>query len=102
MSNRELMRVAVSAMVPLEIMELERRGGITDWHIEQAREISKLIAEQGDVLQYGGGKRGQAGSLMAKLCEGLAVLAFMPGGVTFAGQHFEAHPTYGTDEEVSA
>ena len=61
------------------------------WEVRQnrAKECAQIIAEKGDVLQFGGGKRGEAGKAFNALAEGLASAAFSPGGVKFGGLHFE-------------
>jgi hypothetical protein len=52
--------------------------------------LAFYIGAHGDVLQYGGGKRGEAAKAFNVLAEGLALLSFCPGGVKFAGMHFGA------------
>ena len=92
--NEELLRLHLNAFVPLEIAELKRRGFTEpeDWQIERLREFSHTLAEQGDVLRFGGGRPGQAGSLVGQLVEALAVAAFMPYGIRIFGMRFEAYP----------
>lgn len=85
-----LMRTHVDAMVPLAIQEIARGGGITDEHINLARSLSWDLAECGDILIYRSDKKDETAKMMNKLVEGLAILAFLPGGVTFLGVHFEA------------
>lgn len=53
-----------------------------------AAEAVDPLASRGDVLQYGGGKRGEAAAVFNHLARGLAALAHCPGGVTFAGRHW--------------
>jgi hypothetical protein len=53
------------------------------------REAGLHIASHGDDLMYPG-KRGAAAEAFSHLATGLAVLAFAPGGVVFAGMRFEA------------
>ena len=52
--------------------------------------VGQLIAEKGDVLMFGGGKKGEAAHLFNELARGLAVLSFVPGGVKFAGMKWES------------
>ena len=54
-------------------------GGITDIHIEHIQGHSELI-----------GSKGVTAQVVTALCECLAMMAFLPGGVNFAGLHFEA------------
>ena len=87
----DLLKTQLSAFVPPLIMELQRQGGPTDWHFDQARAFSSTLAYQGDVLLFGG-KPGEAAALMGQLTEALAVMAFVPGGISAFGLHFEATP----------
>jgi hypothetical protein len=74
------------------IADLSKQGGISDWHLERVKDHADYLGEKGDVLQFY--VKGQSGKAMKVLCECLAVLAFMPGGVKFSGLHFEGKPTY--------
>lgn len=87
--NEFLIKLHLSAFVPLEIRELQRQGGPSEWHFEAVSALPQQIASQGDVFQFGG-KKGEAASYMGKITEALAIMAFIPGGVTAFGLHFEA------------
>lgn len=51
---------------------------------------SSFIGSHGDVLMYGGGKKGVAADCFNKVAEGLAVLSMVcTGGVDFGDLHFE-------------
>lgn len=84
-----LLAITLSAAVPLRIAEYEAAGGPSDSDRERARSASRLIAEKGDVLQYGG-RKGEAAELFNVLADALAVLAFCPGGVEFCGTRYQA------------
>jgi hypothetical protein len=49
-----------------------------------------VIASRGDQILYRSEKKGGTAVAFNHLAEALAILAFSPGGVTFAGQHWEA------------
>ena len=85
----DLLRIALSAAVPLRIMALHARGGPSDFDVRMAREGSQLIGEKGDLLMFRGGKLGETAQVFTVLVESLAVLAFCPGGVTFLGEHWD-------------
>lgn len=74
---------ALDAAVQLHILLMK------DWpeyqRIGEARRASQVIAEKGDVLQFGG--RGAAAAFAA-LAKGLAAAAYSPGGVIIAGHHW--------------
>lgn len=90
-STAMLMRISLSCAVPLWIAKLQARP----WsHIEaRARECAQVVAEKGDVLQFRSKKAGESANAFNHLAEGLACLAFAPGGVKFLGDHYVAcHP----------
>lgn len=76
--------------VPLEIHALESRGGPDDADLEAAHAFGSDLALRGDVMLFGGGKPGEAGTLASKCARSIAVLAFSAGGVTVFGEHWEA------------
>ena len=55
-----------------------------------AKDVVPVIEAKGDVLMFGGGKKGEAAHLFNELARGLAVLSFVPGGVKFAGMKWES------------
>jgi hypothetical protein len=87
-----LLGIALSAAVPLRIMELRRMEPaarqlrITEW----AALAVDVVASQGDVIQYRSKTKGATANAFNHLALGLAALAWQPGGVTFAGQHWQA------------
>ena len=76
--------------VPLRAHEIKSRGGPSDFDLQRCRDFAPVLASKGDALQYASKKKGEAADLMAQLIDAVAVLACMPGGVTFLGQHWEA------------
>ena len=80
--------VSLLAAVPLRIMAIKERGGLNEGDIARARQIGQLIAEKGDILLFGGGKKGESAHLHSELAEGIAILSFAPGGVRVFDQHW--------------
>lgn len=80
--------LALSVAVPLWIEELRRMP----WEYIQrrAKECANVVAEKGDVIQFRGGKKGESAEAFNRLAEGIACLAFAPGGVWLFGEHWEA------------
>lgn len=82
---------ALEVAVPLwieQLAELEpaiRWARIAEWGSAAATEV----ASKGDVLMFGSKRRGEAAEVFNHLARGLAAAAFVPGGVKFAGLHFE-------------
>lgn len=81
--------IGLQAAVQLNMLELSRLDPAnrdatrTGW----AADAIDPVASRGDALQYGG-KRGEAAKVFNHLARGLAALAYQPGGVTYAGQHW--------------
>lgn len=72
--------------VPLWIDEIR---SLTDsQRAARARRCSAMVAERGDVLQFGSSKPGKAAEVFNALAEGLACGAYQPGGINFAGRHW--------------
>lgn len=86
--------MALSASVPLLIFELRELAGparsrrIQAWTSAEA--VDQLAGTEAPSLMFGAGKgqRGEAARTFNALAKALAAMAFCPGGVTFAGQHW--------------
>jgi hypothetical protein len=78
---------ALAAAVPLWIAQL--RHCFWAEIQERSRRCSQVVAEQGDVILYRSKKAGGSAAAFNALAEGLACLAFAPGGVTAFGNHWE-------------
>lgn len=79
-----ILRDHLQAFVPIEIQALQKQGGPTDWHFEEAKK--RLPRDESVSILI----KGQTGKSIGQLVECLAVLAFVPGGITVFGCHFEA------------
>lgn len=82
----EHLLIALEAAVPLRILDM--RDWTPETRINEAVFAMNAIDARGDVLQYGGGKRGDVAHAFKWLATGLAAAAYQPGGVTFAGRHW--------------
>lgn len=89
-SPLEPMVTALSAAVPLYIMELQQHGGPNDLQWEWARSFADELGAQGDILQFGGARKGEAAIIFNRLAYAMAILSFLPGGIRFADLHFAA------------
>jgi hypothetical protein len=87
MSNN--LSIALSAAVPLHIVELKAKGGPDAADLKKAQELSQILGERGDILLFGGGKKGEAADMFNSTAHALAVLSFLPGGVKLFGGHWE-------------
>ena len=89
MSN-EALPIAMDAAVPLYIMQLQEKGGPDADDMKRAQAVSGKLGEHGDILLFGGGKKGECAEMFNETARAIAVLAFCPGGINIFGQHFEA------------
>lgn len=92
--DTSLLATHLEAFVPIEMKELQKQGGATDWHIEEAQRRLSTFREPGASEALYFVSKDQTRCTMATLVECLAVLAFVPGGVTAFGCHFEAGEKY--------
>lgn len=83
-----LIQTHLATAVPLLIIELLSQGGPTDFDYARVREHGRYIAEHGDAIMFH--QKGISAEAMTKLTEGVAVLAFCPGGVSLFGLKFDA------------
>jgi hypothetical protein len=88
MKANQALPLFLQAMVPLLIAELTEAGGATDADLARVRGYVDDFNVDGDALLFR--RKGKTGEMAGKLADALAVLAFQPGGVEFAGLHFEA------------
>lgn len=90
-STDGLLKIALSAVVPLRIMELQGRGGPGPEDLARARDWNERLMGRGDVLLFGGSKKqGEVAELFDGLAYAIAVLSFCPGGVGLFGEHWES------------
>lgn len=83
-----LLPAALSVSVPLYIHELSKQS----WPERQriARECAEIVATKGDVILFKSKKGEETKRAFNALAQGIACLAYAPGGVRIFGLHFEA------------
>lgn len=74
-------------LVPLRIVELQQQGGITDDDLERIRPYADELAGRADAMMYDS-RSPEAKGLLTKLVDAIAVMSFLPGGITVFG-HWE-------------
>lgn len=87
----ELLRCTLESTVPFRILELQQFGGPLERDWAEAQAFGDVLAFEGDALLFQGHRKGDTARVMRGLIRALAVAAFVPGGVTAFGLHFEAH-----------
>jgi hypothetical protein len=85
-----LLQTTLEATVPFRMLELRQWGGPTEGDWEEARAFADVLAFEGDALLFKGHKQDDTARVMRGLIRALAVMAFVPGGVTAWGLHFDA------------
>lgn len=80
--------VALDAAVPLWIRRVQDYSPA--WRASRASQCASIVAHKGDVILYRSGRKSETARAFNALAEGLALMAFQPGGVRFAGRHWEA------------
>lgn len=105
-SARFLMRTALSVAVPLNLADIDMMRAripardVADVLHRWATEAADSVAHHGDILMYGGGRRGEVADVFNHLGRGLAALATAPGGCRFLGVMWCArHSRGGRDAE---
>ena len=86
--------------VPLWIWEL--RVYTDKQRAARGNRCAGIVAEQGDILQFGSKQKGKVAGAFNALAEGLACAAYVPGGVTFAGRHWCVDHQACLDAEAAA
>lgn len=89
-TRSELLLLSLQIAVPLQIAEIRAKGGPNDFQWEWARDFADELGERGDILQFKGERKGETATIFSRFAFALAIMAFVPGGVKFAGLHFEA------------
>lgn len=94
LGDNSLLALSLDAAVPLWVYRYKKLGGPCSVDYERVREFSDVLASRGDVLQFGGGKKGEVAGLFNQLAEALAVMSFLPGGVEIFGRRWETIQRY--------
>lgn len=80
---------SLSLAVYVEILNIQKKGYISDAMIEDAINSAEIIATKSDTLMYDS-QSGDAAKIFARLAVSVAILAFQPGGIEIFGEKFEA------------
>lgn len=99
--TRELLAAAIAMAVPIRIDELRRVPLSRILNPSECARLAAFIGEHGAAtqfptapgkkhVQFGGVATPDSAGAFARLVDGIARLAHMPGGFTFDGVHFDA------------
>lgn len=77
----------VAFAVPLRIWDYKAKGGPAQTDFDRCQEYSSQLGAHGDALLFH--VKGQTAAMMDILLDAIAILSFVPGGITIFGCHFE-------------
>lgn len=83
-----LLSSTLQLAVPLWIEELRQFSW--DYISQRAKQCADIVAEKGDIILFRSKTKGETARAFNHLAEGIACLAFVPGGVRVFGGHWEA------------
>lgn len=87
--NVELMRMSLAAAVPLWAHKMNDGPAELIFDSQRLNTIVESVTFRGDILQFGGAKKGEVAAAFNLLAEGVARAAYAPGGVRVFGLWFE-------------
>ena len=86
MSATELLPIHLQMAVPLRIAELEANGGPTKEDFCRVREYAADFGSRGDAILFH--VKGETAEMVNRLVDSIAVMAFVPGGISVFGLEF--------------
>lgn len=84
-----LLSIALSAAVPLRMLELCRRGGPTAEDLARVQSYQNDLRAHGEDLFFQSKKSDATAERFNQTADAIAVLAFCPGGITIFGAHYD-------------
>lgn len=84
----DLLAIAISAAVPLNIMRIEAERWTWERVLQEAHSAADVVASKGDVIQFRSKTKGETAAAFNSLALGMACASFAPGGIKFMGTHF--------------
>ena len=96
LAKDDILVMSLQAAVPLWIMQLKLYA--EEDVLVMAREAGQFIACHGDNILYRGAKKGDSAKAFNELAKGIAAMSLLvPGGVDFAGEHWEVKHDHADD-----
>lgn len=86
----DMLPMMLQLAVPLYVTQLKEKGGPDEDDTKKAQKWSSEVGARGDILLFGGGKKGECAEMFNGTALAIAVLSFAKGGVTTFGQHWES------------
>jgi hypothetical protein len=98
-----LLVTALSAAIPLRILELCKRGGPSDEDLARVKAYQKDLSEHGEDLFFRSKKPGGSAERFHQTADTIAVLSFCPGGIRIFGERYDGREMlarYAANEDV--
>jgi hypothetical protein len=89
-SDIQTMNRLLQVAVPLHMLSLYERGGITRSDLLRAQAEMEEVGQSTDSFLNGHARPGEAATIFNRIARAIAVLSYMPGGVPAFEQHYEA------------
>jgi len=90
-ADKALLLMTLDVAVPIRMQQIAHWSIDRILHKAECQRLADSIAEHGDVILFrSGGKKNPTGKAFVELVEALARLAYMPGGVEFAGRVYKS------------
>lgn len=85
------LNMALMMAVPIQMFALAEQGGPTAEDFAQLQELDAILERADELLLFKGkgAKPGELAEAFNKLARGLAVMSYIPGGVTFGGEFYQ-------------
>ena len=75
--------------VTLRAFRLKEKGGPKKEDIERVKSYLPLLGERGNFLWTKSPRKGETAKIANAVADAIAVLSFLPGGITIFGRHWE-------------
>lgn len=86
------LNILLEALIDLYVWDLRSRGGPSSADFATARDVGERLAFTGDVFQWPDPKAEIQPPTPKQIAKALACGAWCPGGLNFAGRHWEVKP----------
>ncbi len=88
--KNSVLSFTLSIAVPWRILEIAERGGITEQDVARVKSyLGDLIGPKGMDLFIKSEKEGETAERFHQVADAIAVMAFLPGGITSFGRHYD-------------
>lgn len=87
---QEFVKLFLDTSVPIRVLALQEQGGPIQEDFKRIQGHDQLLGERGNFLWMKSKKKGETAKVANAVADAIAVLSFVPGGITLFGQHWES------------